>query len=119
MLGNPKALTRTFIISLIIYVFECAITALMKHAACRNHYKYQMVPTSLERLAVLQGLVAGLSSMHARGYIHHDLKPENVLIQPRQSWYPVQDEALHPKDVRLGDFGLATYLKGDEEEIDW
>ena len=91
----------------------------MKHAACRNHYKYQMVPTSLERLAVLQGLVAGLSSMHARGYIHHDLKPENVLIQPRQSWYPVQDEALHPKDVRLGDFGLATYLKGDEEEIDW
>ncbi|MFG3508915.1 protein kinase [Streptomyces sp. NPDC047821] len=53
---------------------------------------------------VLAGVAAGLAHMHARGWVHADLKPANILLGP--------DDA-----VRLADFGLTVELDGTHAYI--
>src|SRR3712207_8129503 len=48
-------------------------------------------------LAGLRGVAAGLAHAHARGVIHRDIKPHNILL----------DENRRPK---LADFGIARAL---------
>ncbi|WUQ09468.1 serine/threonine protein kinase [Streptomyces sp. NBC_00250] len=55
--------------------------------------------TEAEGGRLIAGICEGLAHLHAAGWVHADLKPENVLIG--------QDGA-----VRLSDFGLATELTG-------
>lgn len=54
-------------------------------------------PTVEEAIAIFRGIVAGVGHAHARGLIHRDLKPGNVMLQ-------VTDQAVVPK---VTDFGLA------------
>ncbi|KAF3514214.1 hypothetical protein F2Q69_00001143 [Brassica cretica] len=59
-------------------------------------------------LLILQGLV----SVHGHGYLHCDLKPENLLVFPRrvgglQSTY----------ELKISDFGMST--KAGEESEFW
>ncbi|OKK08415.1 serine/threonine protein kinase [Streptomyces sp. CB03234] len=53
---------------------------------------------------ILCGVAAGLAHMHARGWVHADLKPANILLGP--------DDA-----VRLADFGLTVELDGTHAYI--
>lgn len=53
-----------------------------------------------ERLKVLREILEALSAAHEAGYVHGDLKPENVLIDDRQG----------PPRARLSDFGLCRAL---------
>jgi WD40 repeat protein/serine/threonine protein kinase len=54
-------------------------------------------PTGEAALEIMDGILAGLSHLHARRIIHRDLKPENILMQR--------------ETPRLADFGIARLLK--------
>ena len=49
--------------------------------------------------SILQPVIAGLSEVHAKGYLHRDIKPENIMLRPDGS--PV-----------LLDFGAARFAIG-------
>eukprot|EP00892_Ulva_mutabilis_P008656 jgi/Ulvmu1/6162/UM028_0018.1 len=54
------------------------------------------------RLWLAECLLA-LAYIHSQGVIHRDLKPSNLFLNDS-------------RDILIGDFGLATYRKGDPEE---
>ena len=51
--------------------------------------------------AIALDLVATLGEVHARGVIHKDIKPDNILIHPQT------------REVKLGDFGIASQLASE------
>ena len=55
-----------------------------------------------EKSIALVGVVLGMIYLHEKGFIHRDLKPDNVFV----SW---KDDKL--SDVKIGDFGSAKDLK--------
>jgi serine/threonine-protein kinase len=52
-----------------------------------------------EAVAIAASIASALGAVHAKGYVHGDLKPTNVFLVP---------SALGGRDVKLVDFGLAT-----------
>ncbi|MBD0741831.1 serine/threonine-protein kinase [Streptomyces sp. CBMA152] len=55
--------------------------------------------TATEAARLLAGICEGLAHLHRSGWVHGDLKPDNVLL-------------MSDRSVRLSDFGLATELTG-------
>lgn len=56
------------------------------------------------KLDIFRQIVAGLAAAHSRGFVHRDLKPDNILIASRpQGWVP-----------KLCDFGLVKDLHSKE-----
>ncbi|MGL5405909.1 MAG: Stk1 family PASTA domain-containing Ser/Thr kinase [Propionibacteriaceae bacterium] len=51
-------------------------------------------------VALIEPVIAGLTVAHDNGYVHRDVKPENVLISDRGH-------------VKVADFGLAKAITGD------
>ena len=56
-------------------------------------------------LDVAEKIISGLQLVHAKGYLHMDLKPPNILLR-------IRDRKV--KDAVLADFGLARELKDGE-----
>ena len=71
-------------------VLELAAMDLKRYVASRAPLKRASVK------AVARQLLRGVAALHARGIMHRDLKPQNVLVD--------EEPALH---VRIADFGLA------------
>ncbi len=64
-------------------------------------------PFEPSRAADVAGqILDGLGALHARGVVHRDLKPDNVLLTARQG---------RSDFVKLFDFGVATYVEGVHE----
>ncbi|KAJ1459823.1 kinase-like domain-containing protein [Pelagophyceae sp. CCMP2097] len=66
--------------------------------------------------SITQQLVAGVSVLRERGIVHHDIKPENILVDDSE----LQPEPKDAKEksqvgrIRLTDFGMAQqYAKGE------
>ena len=54
-------------------------------------------------------LVSAVNYVHKQGVIHRDLKPDNILIDQKET-----DEAGERINVRLIDFGTSILVKGNE-----
>ena len=66
-----------------------------------KHPKGLDIPVAL---AILRGLLQGLSAAHGANVVHRDLKPGNVLLNLDER---TLDE-ISPDDVKIGDFGLGV-----------
>lgn len=76
-----------------------AIVLVMERARCSLRDLLDTGVTAREAARLVVGICEGLAHLHGSGWVHGDLKPENVLIMADGS-------------VRLSDFGLATELTG-------
>lgn len=72
---------------------------------CRGLDLDQRPPETWEELKhVIEGMLAGLAYAHARGVVHRDLKPGNVLFDRLT-------ESITETTVKLTDFGIAARLE--------
>ncbi|WRZ87008.1 serine/threonine protein kinase [Streptomyces sp. NBC_01022] len=76
-----------------------AIVLVMERGRCTLRDLLDALVTEAEGGRLIAGICEGLAHLHRAGWVHADLKPENVLIGEDGS-------------VKLADFGLATELTG-------
>jgi serine/threonine protein kinase len=72
--------------------------ALVKGENLQEHVEAHGLPDPRKAVELLRGIVDAVAHAHARGVVHRDLKPQNVLI----------DESGRP---RVTDFGLARRFR--------
>ncbi len=73
---------------------------------------YEGTLTSRHSWWVLRHLTAALAAVHARGLIHRDVKPENVMLAD-DFWVRPED----PKQLKLVDFGIAVPVAGQPQTL--
>ncbi|MEV6575822.1 serine/threonine-protein kinase [Streptomyces sp. NPDC051577] len=76
-----------------------AIVLVMERAAGSLRELLDAGVAEADRARLIAGICEGLAHLHRSGWVHADLKPENVLLGADRS-------------VRLSDFGLATEMTG-------
>ncbi|MGI5335907.1 serine/threonine-protein kinase [Streptomyces sp. CA-181903] len=76
-----------------------AIVLVMERAACSLRERLDTAVTGAEGARLVEGICEGLAHLHRSGWVHGDLKPDNVLLMADGS-------------VKLSDFGLVTELTG-------
>ncbi|MET8752028.1 serine/threonine-protein kinase [Streptomyces sp. NPDC004667] len=76
-----------------------AIVLVMERAERSLRDRLAAPVTVAEGARLITGICEGLAHLHRSGWVHGDLKPDNVLLMPDGS-------------VKLADFGLATELTG-------
>ncbi len=71
-----------------------------------------------EVVRIGEQMAAGLAAAHARGVVHRDVKPANVLLEGREGEAPAEPGALATRvRVKLSDFGLAREGEGGLTEV--
>ncbi|MCY0951389.1 serine/threonine-protein kinase [Streptomyces sp. H27-S2] len=76
-----------------------AIVLVMERAAGSLRELLDAGVAEADRARLIAGICEGLAHLHRSGWVHADLKPENVLLDGDRS-------------VKLSDFGLATEMTG-------
>ncbi|MCY0931848.1 serine/threonine-protein kinase [Streptomyces sp. H27-H1] len=76
-----------------------AIVLVMERAAGSLRELLDAGVAEADRARLIAGICEGLAHLHRSGWVHADLKPENVLLDGSRS-------------VKLSDFGLATQMTG-------
>ena len=89
-------------------VFECCEHDLSGIAATREADGSSPLLTPRVVRSYMAQLLAGLAHMHARGWVHRDLKPTNVLVT-RNNELKVADFGLS-RDLGLGRRQFSTFL---------
>ena len=56
---------------------------------------------------IVKGIVKALKTLHKKGIMHRDIKPDNIFIKDTES-----DEKI----IKLGDFGCSIYIKDNTSE---
>lgn len=77
----------------------CLITELIEGGKIfhdKRHYK------SYEICNVIESLLSGLVFLKEKGIVHRDIKPDNLLLKYKHT-------PLHSNEIKIIDFGLATY----------
>lgn len=82
------------------------ISDLVEGGDLRNWLERRSPVVADEALGVLDQLLDGLAALHARGLVHGDVKPENILVEE-------QDGGMA---VRLGDLGSARLKDSGRRE---
>lgn len=78
---------------------------LVRGATLRDWMEEQLVATPAQAMALLGPVMEGLAAAHARGVVHRDVKPENVLLAEGP------DGSVTPRVI---DFGVASLAGRDE-----
>jgi serine/threonine protein kinase len=70
---------------------------------------------------ILGHILLGLEHMHAAGYVHKDIKHENILISAPwvESVADLDFESLLHAEYRISHLGFATYVKNGKTENSW
>jgi eukaryotic-like serine/threonine-protein kinase len=66
--------------------------------------------TVREAVHIVRTVARTLETVHACGFIHRDLKPDNVFLASRRN----VTNAIWPYDVKLLDFGIAKLVAGNQ-----
>ncbi|GEM_PF-1636205 len=99
----------------IVRVFECGLLPDHRPYIVMELIEGESLSTRLHRVPTLPSIevakiladVAGvLSAVHAAGIVHRDLKPDNVLLTPRDEFYPLR--IIDWGVARLGPMGRLT-----------
>ncbi|MGA5133901.1 protein kinase domain-containing protein [Streptomyces olivoreticuli] len=80
-------------------LLDGAIVLVMERAACSLRDRLDAGVTEAEGARLITEVCEGLAFLHGAGWVHGDLKPDNVLLMADGS-------------AKLSDFGLATELTG-------
>ncbi|WP_274028713.1 serine/threonine-protein kinase [Streptomyces sp. MMBL 11-1] len=83
---------------------EGAIVLVMERAVGSLRELIDAGAPEADRGGLIEGICEGLAHLHRSGWVHADLKPENVLLGRGRS-------------VKLSDFGLATELTGTHAHV--
>ncbi|MGW1120361.1 serine/threonine-protein kinase [Streptomyces tanashiensis] len=100
--GHPRliGLRESFVLAAPdLPAVDGAIVLVMERAAGSLRELLDAGVSGAERGRLIEGICEGLAHLHRSGWVHADLKPENVLLGRDGS-------------VKLSDFGLATELTG-------
>ncbi|MEU6625442.1 serine/threonine-protein kinase [Streptomyces litmocidini] len=100
--GHPRliGLRESFVLSAPeLPAVDGAIVLVMERAAGSLRELLDAGASGADRGRLIAGICEGLAHLHRSGWVHADLKPENVLLGRDGS-------------VKLSDFGLATELTG-------
>ena len=74
--------------------------------------------TEYDIACVVKQVCQALRLLHHNNIVHMDVKPENILISKRKNAGRLSGKSPNKSDkpsVRLADFGLARYVRGDDE----
>lgn len=66
--------------------------------------KSKQVYSEKSAIQVMKNMLQALDYIHQRRVVHRDLKPENLILASKDNDF----------DLRIADFGLASYVKEDE-----
>lgn len=91
---------------MIRYIVMDLASATMENLLLKNDDPKRYTGPLPSEVEVLHHIACGLAFLHSKNIVHGDIKPENILISPRENGKPDQGPQM-----KLTDFGLSKLFK--------
>ena len=91
----------------------CLVQELVQGQSLAQFVESEGKVTESDALNVMVDIAGALCELHARGIIHRDVKPDNILLCLRDN-AAVSDVAAFPMIAKLADFGVARQTQSHE-----